>query len=215
MSYGLHGLDEKLLKYLNFNNGFFIEAGANDGIAQSNTALYEFNYGWTGLLIEPNYKKYLDCKENRKNSIVENYALVSTNYEKNTISGNFNQIGYSESLTSLVYDNGDWCDEHLREHKECIKNNLVEVPAITLTKLLQRHNITHIDFISLDVEGYEISVLNGFDFKHYSPTYFLIETTSFDNRKEVIINYMQNQDYIVLMDDELGVNDVFFGKNNL
>ena len=28
---------EVLLKYLNYENGFFIEAGANDGVAQSNT----------------------------------------------------------------------------------------------------------------------------------------------------------------------------------
>lgn len=213
MAYGLHDLDEKLLKHLNFDNGFFIEAGANDGISQSNTALYEFNYGWTGLLIEPNYKKYLECKDNRKNSIVENYALVSKNYDKSTISGNFNQIGYVESLTSLVYDSGDWCDEHLLGHKNEIQNNLVEVPAITLNELLQKHDINHIDFISLDVEGYEISVLNGLDFIKYSPTYFLIETTSYENRKKAIIDYMHNQGYYILMDDELGVNDVLFGKS--
>jgi hypothetical protein len=44
MTYSLHDLDDKLLKYLNFENGFFIEAGANDGLSQSNTALYEFEY---------------------------------------------------------------------------------------------------------------------------------------------------------------------------
>jgi hypothetical protein len=41
MTHSLNELDDKMLKYLNFNNGFFIEAGANDGIIQSNTYLYE------------------------------------------------------------------------------------------------------------------------------------------------------------------------------
>ena len=35
-----------LLKYLNYRSGFFIEAGANDGISMSNTYMYEFL--WTG-----------------------------------------------------------------------------------------------------------------------------------------------------------------------
>lgn len=212
MSYGLHGLDKKLLKYLNFSNGVFVEAGANDGISQSNTALYEFEYGWTGLLIEPNFQKYLECKRNRKQSIVENYALVSHNYKMNTISGNFNQTGYVESLTSLVYDSGDWCDEYLKQNKEQIVDNLVDVPAITLTKLLEKNNLSQIDFISLDVEGYEISVLNGLDFSRFSPKFFLVETTTYENRKLAIIDYMFEKGYNILMDEELGVNDVLFGK---
>lgn len=215
MTYGLHNLDEKILKYLNFNNGFFIEAGANDGISQSNTALYEFEYGWRGLLIEPNFKKYLQCKLFRKNSIVENYALVSFNYNKKDITGNFDQTGYAESLTSMVYDDGDWCDDHLKMHKENIINDLIEVPAITIDNLLKKHNITHVDLFSLDVEGYEISVLNGLNFNRISPNYFLIETTSFENRKKTIVDYMLEKNYKIVMDDELGVNDVLFQKNNL
>ncbi|MEN6553996.1 MAG: FkbM family methyltransferase [Methanobacterium sp.] len=208
MSYGLHGIDNSLLKYLNFRNGVFIEAGANDGVSQSNTALYEFEYGWTGLLIEPNPKKFFECKNIRKNSIVENYALVSDNYSKDFILGNFDEIGYGESLTAMVYDNGDWVDEHLLEHKNSIKEKLIEVPAITLNKLLAKHNITKINFVSLDVEGYEISFLNGFDLKKYKPEYIMIETTTFENRRKVILDYMEEKGYTVI--DELSCNDVLF-----
>lgn len=208
MTYGLHGIDDKLLKYLDFKSGFFIEAGANDGISQSNTALYEFEYNWTGLLIEPNAKKFFECKKIRRNSIVENYALVSDNYCDDVISGNFNEDGYAESLMAMVYDNGDWVDGHLLEHKNNISNNLTEVPAITLNNLLVKHNITKINFVSLDVEGYEISVLNGFDLKKYKPDYIMIETTTFDNRRKVIFDYMHDHDYIII--DEVSCNDVLF-----
>ena len=47
------GQSEVLLKYLNYENGFFIEAGANDGVVQSNTFYFEKELNWTGLLIEP------------------------------------------------------------------------------------------------------------------------------------------------------------------
>jgi FkbM family methyltransferase len=210
MTYSLHDLDDKLLKYLNFENGFFIEAGANDGLSQSNTALYEFEYGWKGLLVEPNPKKCFECKKRRINSIVENYALVSDNYTDDYIEGNFDETGYSESLTSLVYDKGDWCDSHLQIHKEQIKNNLIKVPAITLNKLLEKHNVDRVDFISLDVEGYEISVLNGFDLDKYNPKYFLIETTNLENRKKSIIEYMEERDYTVI--DQPSINDSLFAK---
>jgi len=210
MTYSLHDLDDKLLKYLNFENGFFIEAGANDGLSQSNTALYEFEYGWKGLLVEPNPKKCFECKKRRINSIVENYALVSDNYTDDYIEGNFDETGYSESLTSLVYDKGDWCDSLLQVYKEKIKNNLIKVPAITLNKLLEKHQIEKVDFISLDVEGYEISVLNGFDLEKYNPTYLLIETTNLENRKKSTIEYMEERDYTVI--DQPSINDSLFAK---
>ena len=38
---GLNGLDDKLEKYLDYTNGFFIEAGGNDGFLQSNTYYLE------------------------------------------------------------------------------------------------------------------------------------------------------------------------------
>jgi hypothetical protein len=38
-----------------------------------------------------------------------------------------------------------------------------------------------IDFISLDVEGYEFDVLNGFDLTKYRPRVVVIEQSEFDN----------------------------------
>ena len=209
--YSLDNLDEKLLKYLNFENGFFIEAGANDGLSQSNTALYEFDLNWKGLLVEPNFKKYLECKRHRKNSIVENYALVSDNYKKDYIEGNFDHEGYAESLMAIVFDEGDW-DDHITSRfdiKQIKENsNVVTVPAITLNKLLEKHNIQKIDLFSLDVEGYEISVLNGFDIEKYSPTYILIETTTYQNRIDIISNYMKDKNYEIV--ERLSNNDFLY-----
>jgi uncharacterized protein YpmB len=35
--YSIHGLDQKIERYLSKDNGFYVELGANDGISQSNT----------------------------------------------------------------------------------------------------------------------------------------------------------------------------------
>ena len=208
--YSLDNLDENLLKYLNFENGFYIEAGANDGISQSNTFLYEQKYNWTGLLVEPNIPKYNQCLINRPKSIVENYALVSENYKDKFIEGDFIHEDYHNSLTGMVMDEGDYCDNSLRFHKNERKEQyeLVKVPAITLTKLLEKHNVNKVDFLSLDVKGYEISVLNGIDFEKFSPTYCLIETTTDQSRIDVISNYMKDKNYEVV--ERMSGNDFLY-----
>ena len=178
-----------LSKYFNFRNGFFVEAGANNGIDQSNTIELENNFGWSGLLIEPNTFKFNQCIFNRPKSICENYALVSSSYASDTINGDFAHRDNNQSLMGTVEDPGDYCDEFLLEAKNSRKNDYgyIAVPATTLDSLLKKHNISKINFLSLDVEGYEISVLNGLDLNVYRPTYCLIETAfNFANGRRLV-----------------------------
>lgn len=191
-------------KYLNFRDGIFVEAGANNGIDQSNTISLEYNQGWSGLLVEPNPFVYKECVANRPRSTCENYALVSSTYASDTINGDFShRNGNDQSLMGTVEDPGDYCDEHLLEAKASRKNDYgyISVPATTLNSLLKKHNITKIDFLSLDVEGYEISVLNGLDLNLYRPTYCLIETAfNFANGRRLmaVSDHMIRNSYEVL-----------------
>ena len=52
-SRGLNGLDLRMLDHMDRRGGFFIEAGANDGLNQNNTYILEHAFGWRGMLIEP------------------------------------------------------------------------------------------------------------------------------------------------------------------
>ena len=45
----LNNLDKKMLKYINYRNGFFTECGANDGVNQSNTWYFEKKLDWKDL----------------------------------------------------------------------------------------------------------------------------------------------------------------------
>ena len=49
------------------------------------------------------------------------------------------------------------------------------VRITTLDSVLQAAGVSHIDFVSLDVEGHEIEVMRGFSFENYKPTLILIE----------------------------------------
>ena len=64
-SFSINGLDRKLEKYLNKQNGFYVELGANDGIAQSNSLYFELYKNWRGVLVEPSPKEFLFLKKKR------------------------------------------------------------------------------------------------------------------------------------------------------
>jgi FkbM family methyltransferase len=145
-----HNMDKFVLEFfqpelLGGRLGFFLEAGGSDPIDQNNTKLLEEN-GWKGLCVEPMVVYNDQYKKFRPNTIVKNYALVADSYSHPTIKGDF----------SVRHMSGIFNDPHR------LQNN--EVPAIPLSILLAQEHIMHVDFLSLDVEGYEFEVLSGIDF---------------------------------------------------
>jgi len=175
-------LDKKLAKYLNFRNGFFIEAGANDGYAQSNTYYLEKKLGWRGVLVEAIPELYQRCRKRRKRSKVFHCALVADASVQPTVSMHF------ANLMSVV----EGALKTPEAQREQIRSGLqmqffpendsytVEVPGRTLTSILDEVQPPPIDFFSLDVEGYELPVLKGLDLDRYRPKYILVEARFFD-----------------------------------
>ena len=159
-------------------NGFYIELGANNGLIQSNTAFFEKYRNWTGVLIEPSYKAFLDCKKNRPKSLCLHYACISDKYNNKTILGDFNSTKLMASI------NG----------KRLNSSKLVNVPAITLEKILDKClDNRSIDFLSLDTEGYELNILEGLNLDKYRPTYLLIEI--YEKDREKIFNFLELKKY--------------------
>lgn len=64
-----------------------MEAGAHDGIFQSNTLLLE-KQGWTGILIEPSMRSFTQLQKNRPKNVLINCALNS-DPSMDTITGSF------------------------------------------------------------------------------------------------------------------------------
>ncbi len=199
----LNNLDTKLEKYLDFENGFFIEAGANDGVTQSNTYYLEKINHWKGVLIEGIPEKYQACKRARKQSLVYNCALVEPSFPNNYI-----EMHYA-NLMSAVSDSMK-APHLLKKHIETglsvqnIKTSYrVLVPARTLESVLDEiKDLPNIDFFSLDVEGYELQVLKGLNIEKYRPTYILVESRFYDEvydllkEKYELIEKLSEHDYL-------------------
>ena len=130
----LNQLDKKMLNYINFSDGYFIECGANDGINQSNTWHFEKYLNWNGLLIEPLEDKFIELKKNRsRHNYFYNIALSDSIDKKSLYIINNN-------LESKVVD---------KENKE---TNVAKFKSTTLTRILEEISAPKlIDFFSLDI----------------------------------------------------------------
>lgn len=161
-----HALDKKLLNYINYKNGFYIDCGANDGVNQSTTWHFEKYLNWHGVLIEPVPEVYNELKNNRnKNNYFYNYALVNKKYNQQEINFTFNNKDSLQAKIAL----------YTRPHKK--NEKIIRVKCKTLEKILDNIKIPKlIDLFSLDVEGYEFEVLEGINFNSVKFKYILVET---------------------------------------
>jgi FkbM family methyltransferase len=174
----LNQLDKKMLEFINYENGFFIECGASDGVDQSNTWYFEKILNWSGILIEPLNKQFRELKKNRsKKNKFFNLALCS-----------------SEAENILLMEDNDLISKSIIDSSKTAKSNFESVNSQTLTKVLDEISAPDlIDFFSLDVEGFEDQVIKGINFDKYNFKYFLIET-----KNDEVINFLINKNYILI-----------------
>jgi FkbM family methyltransferase len=172
---GFNDIDVKLQRYLPAT-GTFLEAGANDGYTWSNTYYLERCKGWRGVLIEGIPALSEECRRLRSRSIVHNCALVEHGYPEERVA-----MTYCD-LRSLIA--GSEPDMERLAMEEAVTYS-VEVPARTLDDVLAESNVGHIDFVSLDLEGFEAPALRGLDLERHRPSWLLVEVAGGGGRPAV------------------------------
>ena len=177
MYHSINKIDQQLFeKYPDFQkrNGIFIEAGANNGITQSNTYFFENELFWRGILIEPVSIVFRELEKNRsQDNIFINAALVANDYHLPEI-----VVEYTPQTRGLMSTiKGIRTAKHHLWKAGNEEGIGCMVKALTLNQIFEnstKYN-SQIDFFSLDVEGYEVEALSGIKFDKYAINYLLIE----------------------------------------
>lgn len=172
--------------------GYFVEFGACDGIYLSNTFLLETYYGWTGLLVEPSvhFNKVL---KDKRTSLVDTLCVSDTT--GNTVE--FTEVAGLQGLSGI--SQYAFNDIHTQTRKD--KGFAYDVQTISLNDLLDKHNAPDtIDYISIDTEGSEYSILNAYDFSRK----FNLITVEHNNTytKDLINDLLISKGYINILPEE-------------
>ena len=138
--------------------GFFVDLAAADGITHNNTYALEKLFGWKGICIEPNPEFVARLRRCRRCPVAD--VVVSGSDESVEFRIDNGQLGgiVDEDTDNNPTTRGD----------ELSEATIICREAVTLQSILDRFEApSHIDYLSLDVEGSEERVLTGFDFERY------------------------------------------------
>jgi FkbM family methyltransferase len=174
--------------------GFFIEIGAADGVNISNTYLLEKKFYWDGIICEPNPVHKLSNLINRK-------AILDTNI-----------IDYKDFNKKYFYMNDDTFNSSINKNKKYKKK--IYLKTISLNFLLNKYKCPRtIDYISIDTEGNEYSILKNFNFKKYNVKIFTIEHNFNNSKRKNIFRIMKKNNYVRVLQNLSYMDDWYIKKD--
>lgn len=161
---------ELIRAYFNHRrNGLVVEVGANDPLRDTSQSLHlEQELGWKSVLIEPNPDLADQARKSRKEATVFEAACVSRDDIGEIsffIPVNDQQVEiHSHAAIAKNID-----DHAYSNHRE------LKVKSRTLGSIIDECDLPKIDLLSIDVEGAELEVLQGLNFKKHRPKLILLE----------------------------------------
>jgi FkbM family methyltransferase len=166
--------------------GTFLDVGANDYKANSTTYYLEERLGWGGVAIDAiadyaeGYRKFRP-----KTTFV---PMFVSDVADRTV--DFYVVSANRRLSSGSLE---VANDHEREG---LGHTTIKVPTTTLNAVLDHVHVTHIDFVSLDIEMYEPMALAGFDIDRFRPELLCVE--AHPPVAQAVLNYMAEHDYVVV-----------------
>lgn len=158
ISFSQHGEDEVVLRQLERFRGvervITVEVGAFNGIRYSPTLRIEQSLPSQSLLVEASTKSALSCRKNRPKAIVL-CAAVGRSSEIEFFKGNRAVSGLASRFSTNYLEK--W---NLSSAEQ------FPVPVVTMELILAALAIKKVHFLSIDVQGAELDVLEGINWTH-------------------------------------------------
>lgn len=167
--------DKILNKIFNKKTGNCVEVGGFDGVTGSNTYFFE-KIGWRCLIIEP-MPDFCQKIRNIRNCEIAEIAASSRAGQVE-----FHVAAGVETLSTIEKD-----EKHFARIKSLSNQEIkkITVNTMLLSDILIDRKMLDIDFLTIDVEGHEMSVLSGMSLDKITPRIIIIEDNSNGTDSEV------------------------------
>ena len=177
ISYSYGGIDSLILNiFKNQKNGFYLDIGCGHPIKNNNTYLLN-KKGWSGINIDLD-KENIDLFNSYRKKDVNLATAVSDKEGETDL-----YFYHSKSaLNTISKENADF--------QKAKVSTIKKIKTQTINKIIELspYKDKKIDFLSIDVEGSELSILKNFDFKKYSPKVIVVEYLDLSLKKLEIKN---------------------------
>lgn len=189
-------------------NGYFVEFGACDGRALSNTRLLEESYGWTGILAEPNPVWHAALAANRK-AIIDLRCVAARSGETVDFLST-DAMPELSRMADIVPD-----DVHERNGNRT-RQTCYRVPTVSLDDLLAEHGAPDIvDYLSVDTEGSEYEIMRHADLNRWRFRLISVEHAGETAKREQIFALLEGAGYCRWMPELSRWDDWFIHQDVL
>jgi len=164
MYYSQYNQDEYLETtiFKGHKDGFYVDVGAHDGVSLNNTLYFEKKNNWNGINIEPIKGVFDMLVKNRHGNTNINCAICNRDGDADF----YLNEGYPEMLSGIIenYD-ARHLERLMNENTEkSSTTQIVKVNTKRLETIFDEYAISHINYLSIDVEGAEFEVIKSINF---------------------------------------------------
>lgn len=180
----------------------YLDIGAHHPTYLSNTYLL-YSKGNKGVCIEPDPILSEKIRRRRSRDTVLNIGIAAND----DASAEF-FIMTTPTLSTFSRDEAKRYESYGQQKVE----KVIQVPCLNVNTIMKKYFPCTVDFVSIDVEGKDLEILQSFDFFSYRPAVFCLETLSYTEDKSEkklmdIIDFMLSKNYFIYADTY--INTIF------
>lgn len=185
--------------------GVMVEVGAAGPEYLSQSKPFR-DAGWRCICVEPN-PNFAQMHRDIGNEIYEyacsNCDSKDVDFYINSISESFSSLGVSEDICKSSGYSGSYE----------LSLTKIKVDVKTLDSILAEAKVFKTDLIIIDVEGWELQVIEGFTTTKYQPKVIVLEVIG-EHNYEKHHDYMLSKGYeFDSFDDTTGPNSIYYNPN--